>query len=146
MAAVLADFSIGSPASRRPLHAQVPRDLFGPYRLNPLESKTARETMNAHEVRWFRGSAWTMSLNFPNRSRSYDPTLRAVRFWGHDGAMEASFFVNEEALKRIQPGMPSDEAGILSAFDSHRDLIHATATKVYKRGRKGSYELIPADF
>jgi hypothetical protein len=79
-----------------------------------------------------------MSLNFPNRSRSYDPTLRAVRFWGHDGAMEASFFVNEEALKRIQPGMPSDEAGILSAFDSHRDL--------YKRGRKGSYELIPADF
>ena len=43
-----------------------------------------------------------MSLNFPNQSRSYDATLRAVRFWGHDGAMEASFFVNEEALKRIR--------------------------------------------
>jgi hypothetical protein len=87
-----------------------------------------------------------MSLNFPNRSRSYDATLRAVRFWGHDGAMEASFFVNEEALKQIQPGLRSDEAGLLRAFDSHRDLIHATATKVYKRGRRGSYELIPADF
>jgi hypothetical protein len=87
-----------------------------------------------------------MALSFPNRSRSYDATLRAVRFWGHDGAMEASFFVNEEALKRIQPGLRSDEAELLSAFDSHRDLIHTTATKVYGRGRRGSYELIPADF
>jgi hypothetical protein len=87
-----------------------------------------------------------MSLNFPNRSRSYDATLRAVRFWGHDGAMETSFFVNEEALKRIQPDMRSNEAGLLSAFDSHRDLIHATAAKVYKRGRKASYELSPDDF
>ena len=57
-----------------------------------------------------------MALSFPNRSRSYDATLRAVRFWGHDGAMEASFFVNEEALKRIQPGLQADEAGLLSAF------------------------------
>ena len=87
-----------------------------------------------------------MTLNFPNQSRSYDATLRAVRFWGHDGAMEASFFVNEEALKRIQPGLRCNEAGLLGVFDSHRDLIQATATKVYGRGRKGSYELIPADF
>ena len=87
-----------------------------------------------------------MSLNFPNRSRSYDATLRAVRFWGHDGPMEVSFFVGEEALKRIQPGMTPDEAGLLSTFDSHCALIHAIATKVYKRGRKGSYELNSADF
>jgi Protein of unknown function (DUF1488) len=87
-----------------------------------------------------------MALNFPNQSRSYDATLRAVRFWGHDGAMEASFYVNEDALKRIQPDLRSDESGILRAFDSHRDLIHTAAAKVYRRGRKGSYELIPADF
>jgi Protein of unknown function (DUF1488) len=87
-----------------------------------------------------------MTLNFPNQSRSYDATLRAVRFWGHDGAMEASFYVNEDALKRIQPDLRSGEAGILAAFDSHRDLIHRAAAKVYRRGRKGSYELIPADF
>ena len=87
-----------------------------------------------------------MTLNFPNQSRSYDATLRAVRFWGHDGAMEASFCVNEDALKRIQPGLRSDEAGILAAFDSHRDLILMAAAKAYRRGRKGSYELIPADF
>jgi hypothetical protein len=87
-----------------------------------------------------------MTINFPNPSRSYDATLRAVRFWGHDGAMEASFYVNEDALKRIQPGLRSDEAGLLRAFDSHRDLIQMAAAKVYRRGRKGSYELIPADF
>jgi hypothetical protein len=87
-----------------------------------------------------------MSLSFPNRSRAYDATLRAVRFWGHDGAMEAAFFVNEDALKRIEPGMQPDEAGLLRAFDLHLALIHAAATKVYKRGRKGSYELTPAHF
>jgi Protein of unknown function (DUF1488) len=51
--------------------------------------------------------------------------------------MEASFFVNEDTLRRIQPGIQSDEAGLLSAFDSHRDMIHAAAVKVYRRGRKG---------
>jgi len=29
-----------------------------------------------------------MSLMFPNESRSYDATRRAVRFWGYDHAME----------------------------------------------------------
>jgi len=87
-----------------------------------------------------------MALNFPNQSRSYDATLRAVRFWGYDGAMEASFYVNQDALKQIQPGLRPDEAEILGAFDSHRDLIYTTATKVYGRGRKGSYELMPGDF
>jgi hypothetical protein len=87
-----------------------------------------------------------MSLSFPNPSRSYDATLRAVRFWGHDGAMEASFFVNEDALKRIEPTMQPSESALLSAFDSHRDVIYAAATKAYRRGRKGSYELTPADF
>jgi Protein of unknown function (DUF1488) len=87
-----------------------------------------------------------MTLNFPNRSRFYDSTRRAVRFWGHDTAMEASFLVTEDALRRVQPDMPFDEAGLLSAFDENRDLIHAIASKVYARGRKGSYELLSADF
>jgi hypothetical protein len=87
-----------------------------------------------------------MSLSFPNQSRSYDATLRAVRFWGHDGAMEVAFFVNEESLKCIEPKMQPNESGHLNAFDSHRDLIYAAAAKAYRRGRKGSYELTPADF
>ena len=33
-----------------------------------------------------------MSLNFPNPSRSYEPDHARVRFWGHDDAMEVSFF------------------------------------------------------
>ena len=87
-----------------------------------------------------------MALSFPNRSRSYDATRRAVRFWGHDTAMEWSFFVTEDALKRVQPNMQFDEAGLLSAFDANRELIYATAAKVYARSRKGSYDLTTSDF
>jgi hypothetical protein len=87
-----------------------------------------------------------MSLHFPNPNRFYDATRRAVRFWGHDSAMEAVFFVTEDALKRIAPGMRLDETGLLSAFDANRDAIHAAAAKVYARGRKGSYDLLSTDF
>jgi Protein of unknown function (DUF1488) len=87
-----------------------------------------------------------MAISFPNPSRSYDMTRRAVRFWGYDSAMETSFFVSEDALKRIQPDMRFDEAGLLSAFDLNRELIYATATKVYERGHKGSYDLLRDDF
>jgi hypothetical protein len=86
-----------------------------------------------------------MSLKFPNSSRSYDATRRAVRFWGHDSAMEWSFFVTVEALQRVHPAMVQDEAGMLGAFDSHRDRICAAAARLYARGRKGSYELGVAD-
>jgi hypothetical protein len=88
----------------------------------------------------------TMTLGFPNRSRSYDPTRRAVRFWGHDSAFEALFLVGEDALRRIDPGLPRDEAGILAAFDVNCDRIHAVAVKIYRRGHRGLYELRPADF
>lgn len=87
-----------------------------------------------------------MTLNFPNRSRFFDSTRRAVRFWGHDTAMEASFFITEDALKQVQPDMRLDEPGALSAFDTNRELIYATASKVYARGRKGSYDLHGTDF
>lgn len=87
-----------------------------------------------------------MALSFPNQSRWYDATRRAVRFWGHDSALEASFFVTEDALRRVQPNMGFDEAGLLGAFDLNRSLIYAVATKVYSRGRKGSYDLLSSDF
>jgi hypothetical protein len=85
-------------------------------------------------------------LNFPNRSRIFDPTRRAVRFWGHDSAMEWSFFVTEEALKRLQPDVEGDEASLLLAFDANRAAIQAAAMKAYQRERKGSYELASKDF
>ena len=85
-------------------------------------------------------------LNFPNQSRVFDPTRRAVRFWGHDGAMERSFFVTEDALKRLQPNMGYDEASQLRTFDDNRHSIYLAAMRVYKRERKSSYELGAADF
>jgi len=87
-----------------------------------------------------------MALNFPNQSRIFDATRRAVRFWGYLSSMEISFFVTEQALKRIQADIGIDEAGFLRAFDLNRDLIYETATKVHARGRRGSYDLVPADF
>jgi hypothetical protein len=85
-------------------------------------------------------------IDFPNHSRSYDQTRRAVRFWGYDSAMEASFFIDEDALRRIQPDARPDESGFLSAFDCNRDLICAAAAKVYVRGSRGSYDLVAAHF
>ena len=87
-----------------------------------------------------------MTLSFPNQSRSYDATRRAVRFWGHDTAMESSFFVTENALRRMSTAALTGEASLLSAFDSNRDLICSVAAKVYGRGRRGSYELDASDF
>lgn len=85
-------------------------------------------------------------IAFPNHSRSYDQTRRAVRFWGHDSAIEASFFIDQDALKRIQPDARCDELGLLAAFDTHRDLICAAAARLYVRGSRGSYDLIAANF
>jgi hypothetical protein len=85
-------------------------------------------------------------IDFPNQSRSYDATRRAVRFWGSDSAIETSFFISEDALTRIQPGVSLDEPGFLSVFDANRDLICAAAARVYVRGKKGSYDLGANDF
>lgn len=87
-----------------------------------------------------------MTLNFPNQSRTYDATRHAVRFWGHDSAMEASFFVTADALRRLQPGAGPGEEALLSAFDSHRDQIYAVAAVVFSRRHKGSYDLTASDF
>jgi hypothetical protein len=87
-----------------------------------------------------------LMISFPNQSRVFDPTRRAVRFWGHDSAMEWSFFVTEDALKRLQPNVLSNEAGLLLAFDANRAPIYAAAMKAYKRERKASYELSEPDF
>jgi uncharacterized protein DUF1488 len=85
-------------------------------------------------------------LSFPNRSRAYDVTRHAVRFWGHDTAMERSFFVTADALVKIHPGASPDVAGLLRAFDVNRDLICAAAARVYARGPRGSYEVALPDF
>jgi hypothetical protein len=74
-----------------------------------------------------------------------DATRCAVHFWGYDSAMERSFFITQDALKRIQLDMQFEEATILSAFDTNRTLIYAIATKIHSRGTKGLYDIIAAD-
>jgi hypothetical protein len=90
----------------------------------------------------------SLTVNFPNRSRSFDATRNSVRFWGYDKAMEISFFVETDALRTLSPEMSGAEAGILKAFDTARERIHEVAEKVYVRGDKGSfaYILAAADF
>lgn len=87
-----------------------------------------------------------MPLGFPNECRFYDEAVHAVRFSGHDGALEAPFFIGERALKQIQPDMAFNESGLLKAFDLNREWIYATAAKVYERGRRGSYDVLAEDF
>jgi hypothetical protein len=86
-----------------------------------------------------------MAITFPNRSRSYDATRRAVRFWGYDRSMESSFFIMADALKQMQPSLRLDAIDILRAFDVNRERIYEIAAKVYARGRKGSYDLNVTD-
>jgi hypothetical protein len=87
-----------------------------------------------------------MALTFPNPCRSYDPARSVVRFWGYENAMEKSFLVDEEMLRRLQPGVRREEAALLDAFDMNQDLIHAAAKKAYGRGGKGFYLLTATDF
>jgi uncharacterized protein DUF1488 len=88
----------------------------------------------------------TPVIDFPNHSRSFDPTRRVVRFWGHDSAIEAAFFISQDALTRIEPGVRLDECGLLNAFDANREKICAAAARVYVRGGRGWYDLGPANF
>ena len=87
-----------------------------------------------------------MTLNFPNQSRSYDARRNLIRFWGHDSALEISFFVEISALYKLNPQTKSAEAGYLEAFDAARPQIHETARKAYSRAYKGAYLLAAADF
>jgi hypothetical protein len=85
-------------------------------------------------------------LNFPNVSRSYDATRRCVRFWGYDGALEVSFFVEEAAVFRIAPATRHNQVAILESFDNNRERILKVARKVYSGRRQGAYALVAADF
>jgi hypothetical protein len=87
-----------------------------------------------------------VALSFPNHSRFYDEAHHAIRFWGHDGAMEAAFFVDAATLLKVQTAEARDEAGLLAIFDANLERIHAAALKVYERGRRGSYDLRAGDF
>jgi hypothetical protein len=83
----------------------------------------------------------TTPLNFPNSSRSFDPTRDRVRFWGYDRSLEVSFFVEASALRRLVPGVERRETDILRAFDQLVEQIHEAARAEYARRRQDAYVL-----
>jgi hypothetical protein len=87
-----------------------------------------------------------MALEFPNPSRRYDATRHCVRFSGYDGSLERSFFVEEEAIWRLDATARENVVSLLAAFDRHRELICKAATRIYGHHREGSYTLTAAAF
>ena len=78
-------------------------------------------------------------LNFANPSRIFNPTRRAVRFWGHDSAMQWSFFVTEGALKRLQPNVERSEASCCSALILIEPLYTPRAKRLLRARRCGLF-------
>lgn len=85
-----------------------------------------------------------MTLEFPNRSRSFDDVKRTVRFHGYDGMFEVRFLVEATALLQ-KPDRGVMEAEYLDAFDRSRSAIQKAATRLYERKRQSSYTLTATD-
>lgn len=83
-----------------------------------------------------------MAIEFPNASRSFEGAKKRVRFWGYDDAIEITFFVDAEALARLQPDVDGSETGYLSAFDASRERIQSIAARCYERGKTRAYAYI----
>lgn len=81
-------------------------------------------------------------MDFPNRNRSFDAKKCRIRFWGYDSAIEITFIVEGDALKKLSPELKDTEAEFLQAFDASRGRIHEVAAKVYKAGGGGSYTFV----
>lgn len=80
-----------------------------------------------------------MTLRFPNASRSFEADHNRVRFWGHDSAIEITFFLEADALLKLCPELKLVEAECLAVFDSTVDDIHRIAKNVYQRSRERAY-------
>jgi hypothetical protein len=75
-----------------------------------------------------------VSLNFSNESRSYDATRLAVRFYGYDGALEASFFVVQDALSKLAGRGVVGEGEGLAMFDANRARIREGPQRLLRVG------------
>jgi hypothetical protein len=85
-----------------------------------------------------------MPLSFPNHSRSYDPVHRRIRFWGHDGAIEVPFFLDEDVIFILRPKTKNTEDEILAAFDSASERVFAAAGRAYAPGQSRSFYRLTA--
>ncbi len=83
-----------------------------------------------------------MKLIFPNPSRSFDEHLNRVEFWGYESSMQIRFFIQIDALKKLDPEMGSTEADYLKTFDAQRAKILKVAQKVYSHNKFDSYDCL----
>jgi len=79
-----------------------------------------------------------MALIFPHLSRWYDATRKGICFWGYEQTFEISFFVEQNALSKIDAGGLAGETGFLNTFDLNREQIWLAATAVYSKRPKTS--------
>lgn len=88
-----------------------------------------------------------MTLVFPNPSRNFDEARRGIRFSGHDGMFEISFFVEAAVFAEHQQSQKTmSEQQYLSAFDAMRTAIQDVALRVYSSHHRNSNTLGTADF
>ncbi len=92
------------------------------------------------------GQKKIMALKFPNVSRNYDADKRRIRFWGHDDAIEVPFFLEEDAVFRLNPKTKNVETAMLASFDESIDRIHEAALRLYGSGKRSFYVLAARDF
>ncbi len=87
-------------------------------------------------------------LCFPNPSRDFVAAKNWVHFTGYDTVKEISFFLDVDALVKLQPELADTERDILEAFDNARQRIHEVASHVYasRPNQSFTYHLEPADF
>jgi hypothetical protein len=87
-----------------------------------------------------------MAIEFPNLSHSYDRSRRYIRFSGYDGTLERQFYVEEDALRRLDTTIKEGESALFMAFDRHRDRICEVARKVYRQRIEGPIPWQPQIF
>lgn len=87
-------------------------------------------------------------LSFPNPTRDFVASKNWVHFTGYDSVKEISFFLEFDALLKLQPQLIGTERAVLQAFDDARQRIHEVASQVYSRrpNQSFTYHLGPADF
>lgn len=87
-----------------------------------------------------------MGLNFPNPIRRFDSGRSCVCFWGSDTALEITFQIDFDALRKLGPATGDGEAAVLSVFDENRDAILKAASVAYSRDRASYHRLTAASF
>ena len=79
-------------------------------------------------------------MNFPNRSRSFNPERMSITFWGSDRTLEVTFEVDQSVFMLIDSEATTED-DYLHVFDANRQLIEAAAVRAYEANTDTFYIL-----